>query len=205
MRRTSDTERLGLALLAVALYGWTLGFDLIWDDRLLILWEQSPVQGSLGSIWSGSFPIGGDAYYRPLVLTSWWLEHRLAGDAPFLYHLTQLALYVLCCLAVHALARATAGDSPAGRRASLAAAALFVVHPAHVEVVAFVAARTDLLAALFSVLATLAAVRAARAGGRALVLIAGASGLALLCGLLSKEAALATPLLSWLAMRTVPT
>src|SRR2546428_8823352 len=76
-------------------------------------------------------------------------------------------------------------DTPGGQVAGL----LFAVHPVHVEAVATVVGRAELMAAVFVVLAVYAALGRAHAGW---------SAVALAFGLLSKEnAAVAPALVVW--------
>jgi hypothetical protein len=180
---------------------------LVWDDEILIFGPRAPTTGPLLSVWASAFPIGDGAYFRPLVLTLYWLEHRLFGLDPRLFHAIQIGLYALCCVQVFRLVLALADDawSTEQRRwalaGSLSAALVFIAHPVHVEPVAFLSASTDLMAGLFCLFAVLAAVRVVAlpqvpfAGWIAL------SGVATLAGLLSKEVAIVTPVLSYLAMR----
>ncbi len=100
----------------------------------------------------------GDAY-RPW--TVWWLalQWAAAQGAPWIFHLVSLALTAALAFAVYCLARALVPEP-----AALAGAALFAVHPVHVEATANVVGQAEIWMTLFVVLATLVYVRARRAG-----------------------------------------
>src|SRR5207253_5693736 len=77
----------------------------------------------------------------------------------------------------------------AGDNAALAAGLIFAVHPVHVEAVANIAGRAELMAALFAVLAVYAALARDRIGWSAL-----AGALALLC---KENGAVVPALIAW--------
>src|SRR5436309_1054916 len=78
-----------------------------------------------------------------------WLSHRadvsLFGLDPAGHHATSLVLHVLDTLLLFVVFRDLTGD----RLRSFWVAALFAVHPAHVESVAWVAERKDVLSTAF--------------------------------------------------------
>ncbi len=152
--RNAGWTRLGLALLlaalAVAPYLPSLGGGLVWDDRMLIsedgrFLDEHPLEELFaGDFFGRSEEIFRYGYYRPLTSLSYYLTWRLAGSRPLPYHLTNLVLHLVVTLEVWWLL----GLMLLGRRwAPWLGAALFAVHPVHVESVAWVAGRTDLLCA----------------------------------------------------------
>lgn len=145
-----------VALVAVAAYAATLGYDLVWDDTLLIQqswrlhhWGELP-QLLLSHFWS---EVGETShYYRPLITLTFFLDMKVWGLQPFGFHLTNLLAHVAVILAVLAVARRVTGSELAAVISALA----FALHPLHTESVSFVSGRTDILAALFLLLALLA-------------------------------------------------
>jgi tetratricopeptide (TPR) repeat protein len=115
------------------------------------------------------------------------------------FHLTNVALHAANSALVAALAWAFTSSAPAALLSGL----FFAVHPVHVESVAFVSARSDLWAGLFSLTSALLwwRVRSGRAARPKLEAAASAGALTL--GALSKEIAFALPplLLAWQALR----
>jgi tetratricopeptide (TPR) repeat protein len=193
---------LAVAALAVAAFARTLGFGLVWDDpKLLSVMAERLGSGGLAGLLESDFrldpaiPLG---FYRPVTMLSLLLDRAVGGGAAWPFHLTSVALHALASVLVfRLLLRLGAGSLPA-----LGAAALFAAHPVHVESVAFVSGRTDLLAAVFVLGATLTWLRDRRAEGpvRALRVAAGSALFAL--GSLSKEVALVLPaaLIAWDAL-----
>lgn len=126
--------------------------------------------------------------YRPLTVTSFrldrvlWGAHASGAPDPLGSHLTNLVLHALAASLVLVLATPRVGHG-----AALLAAALFAVHPAHVEAVVHLVGRADLLCAVLA-LGSWALWRPASLPRR------GAAAVLFLAALLSKEMAAALPL-----------
>lgn len=96
---------------------------------------------------------GDDQLFRPLTLFSYATDMALYGHhAPFM-HFTNVLLYAFCILAVFILMRRLFGESPPW--IALWIALFFAVHPVHVEVVANIKSRDEILSLLFGLLLTL--------------------------------------------------
>lgn len=199
-RRAAATAILALALVA---HLPILRAGYVQDDAIAI--EKNPVaiRGDLGEILSSSYWKGSEgddnALYRPVVIASYALEHRLGGPWAPASHTINLILHLGVAAILVALARRL-GLDPTG---AAVAGALFAVHPAKSEAVFNVVGRAEILAALFG-LGALLAFTHARARPRA---AAWGAGLLLLLGLLSKEGAAVVPVLMIvvdLALRGLP-
>jgi hypothetical protein len=164
--------------LGALLYGNTLANDFVWDDRLT---ARAAVVDPLAALGSRT-----GSYFRPVVMATFALDGALWGDRPAGFHATNVACHVAVACLTGALA-AGVGLPPG---AALASALVFVAHPVQTEAVAYVSGRTDLLCALFVLLALLAWRRARTPTDR----FACASAAAFVVALLCKEAALAIPL-----------
>lgn len=138
--------------------------------------------------------------FRPLATLTWSLQYALHGRAPLGYHLVNVLLHAVATALVALLAlRLLRAAAPArAGPGALGAGLLFALHPAHVEAVAPIVARTDLLAAAGGLAALLLAL-----GPRRPARLAGAFA-ALLAGMLSKETAAAVPVLYALAATLLP-
>ncbi len=100
--------------------------------------------------------------WHPLTWISHMLDCRWYGLDPWGHHLTSLLLH-----AANAVLLLLLLDRATGRTwRSAFVAALFALHPLHVESVAWVAERKDVLSAFFGLLAAIAYVAWARRGGR---------------------------------------
>ena len=134
-----------------------------------------------------------DAMYRPLVVSSLATNFLLGGLDPWGYHLFNLAVHCLAATVVCVLLRAMG----LSKVVSLSGALLFGLHPAQSEVVNYVSARSESLAALFY-LCSFALYASADSRGsartRSRILYAG-SLLAFALALLSKAVAMSLPLM----------
>jgi Tfp pilus assembly protein PilF len=175
---------------AVAAYAATLGYDLVWDDNLLIQQSSSLHQwGELPRLLVSQFwwePGETSRYYRPLVTLTFFLDMQVWGLRPLGFHLTNVFAHVAVVLGVLAVARRVTGDELAAGMGALA----FALQPLHTESVAFVSGRTDVLAALFLLLALLTYDR--HRDRPRWYLTAGSLG-AYLLALLAKEVAITLP------------
>ena len=131
----------------------------------------------------------GASLYRPLVTLGYALQWTIGGGAPWVFHLTSVALYAVLCALVLAFLLELLGPI-----AAAVGAALFAVHPVHVEAVGNVVGQAELLAAVAAVAACVIYVRARRANrlrGAAIASIGLLYAIACLC----KEHALLLPML----------
>ncbi len=90
---------------------------------------------------------------RPVLMASYWMNARLSGDDPYTYHVVNLLIHWvaggLIFLIVRRLLEWSAVQQP--RRNLLAgfAALVFLFHPIQTEAVAYIAGRSECLAAMF--------------------------------------------------------
>src|SRR5437879_1631606 len=103
------------------------------------------------------------ANYSPLHLFSYILDYVFAGLNAFAFHLSSNLWGGLVAGFVFLLALALTGS----RLVAVAAAALFIVHPAHVEAIAWISSRKDLVAAAFALPSLLAYLRYRQGGSAA--------------------------------------
>lgn len=87
--------------------------------------------------------------YIPLTILSFAVEHHFFGFHPFVYHWDNLLLHMFVVGVLFGLGRRMGLSAPAAGVGSL----LFAVHPMHVESVAWVTERKDVLYAFFYMLA----------------------------------------------------
>lgn len=182
-------KRLCLAVgaCAVVVYVGALWNEFALDDNPVVRFNSLVLNAS--GLWRAFVspywpPELGGGMYRPLPLASYALDWRLGWTAWF--HAVNVLWHAGVSIAVALLARRWAGDRGG---AGLVAGLVFAVHPVHVEAVANLVGRAELMAATFSVLA----VYAALARDNLLWSVA-----ALAAGLLSKENAAVVPaLIAW--------
>ena len=97
-----------------------------------------------------TFQVNGS--YNPLVLLSWAVDYHFSELNPSLYHYTNLFLHLIVVGLVFYLALLLSKNKWVAFGTSL----LFGIHPMHVEAVAWVTARKDLLYSLFYILGLIA-------------------------------------------------
>lgn len=148
-------------LLLVLAGGWAhapaLHGGFIWDDDAHITAPALRGTDGLLRIW---FEPGATQQYYPLLHTAFWVEHRLWGDAAFGYHAVSLGLHLLAAILFARLLEQLAV------RGAWLAALLFVVHPVHVESVAWISEQKNTLSLVCYLGAALAYHRFEIARGR---------------------------------------
>jgi protein O-mannosyl-transferase len=125
------------------------------DDNLYVTANPDVQVGLTLSTAVRAFTTTTAGNWHPLTMLSLELDSTLYGQNPAGYHLTNLFLHAAsACLLFFVLQRLTGNAWP-----SAWVAALFALHPLHVESVAWVAERKDVLSGLFWMLTLLAYVR----------------------------------------------
>lgn len=135
---------LGLALMLMTLLAyWPAIHDggFIWDDDDYVYQNKTLLDAQgLKDIWTD--PQATPQYY-PLVHTGYWLEYRLWGLDPTGYHVTNVLLHALAAILLWRLLRSLTIPG------AWLAAALFALHPLHVESVAWITERKNVLSGVF--------------------------------------------------------
>jgi tetratricopeptide (TPR) repeat protein len=147
--RTYAAVAIALLLVVYALaYLPALGGSFIWDDDYFV--SENPTLRS----WTGLLTIWTDPavrlQYYPLVHTSFWIENHLWGLNPIGFHLVNLILHALNAWLLWRILKTLRLPGAAF------AAALFLIHPVHVESVAWITERKNVLSGLFYLLSMLA-------------------------------------------------
>ena len=140
-------------LVAVCYLPAMLWGGFVWDDIDFVKSEPVRDVSGLWQIWFSPSDIEGEGHYWPLVYTTFWLEHKLWGFDPTGYHIVNVLLHLTNTLLLCHLMRRLAVPG------AWVVAAVFAVHPLHVESVAWVIERKDVLSGLFYLSAALAWMR----------------------------------------------
>jgi Tfp pilus assembly protein PilF len=155
VRRPALAAGIVVALCAVA-YLPSLGGEPFSDDGFYVFENSELAKVPLTRPWR-FFTHNVNPYeYLPVRDLSYGVDLALFGPSPRAFHLHNLVLYLLACAAfflaaraVVRLLRATRGDRFEGLVVA-GATALFAAHPAHVESVAWIASRKDVLSGFFA-------------------------------------------------------
>ena len=137
---------LALTAAVFAAYWQTLHFGFVnYDDPAYV---ADNVNVRAGITWHGvawAFTHSPAGNWFPLTWLSHMLDCQLFGLDAGRHHLTNVAIHILATLLVFAVLRRTTS----ARWQSAMVAALFALHPLHVESVAWIAERKDVLSAFF--------------------------------------------------------
>lgn len=139
-----------LAAAAIMVYGQVRHFEFINYDDTDYVTENINIRTGLsveGIVWAFTTVHAGN--WHPLAWLSHMLDVSLFGMDPGGHHVMNLIFHVLNTLLVFAVFSKMTG----AMRQSAFVAAMFALHPLHVESVAWVSERKDLLSAFFWMLA----------------------------------------------------
>jgi tetratricopeptide (TPR) repeat protein len=156
LRPTKWLVGFALALVALAAYAPVVrnGFiDL--DDSIYVLNNSHVQQGFSWSAIQWAFGSYSSDYWLPLAWLSHMLDFQLYGLNPAGHHCTSLIFHIANTLLLFLLFRNLTGRLWPGAFVAL----LFAIHPLHVESVAWVSERKDVLSAFFFLVTLLAYAR----------------------------------------------
>jgi protein O-mannosyl-transferase len=133
---------LALLLLTLALYWRAGGYGFLWMDDFVYVYANPHVQAGLTRDgFRAAFVETTAGNWHPLTMLSLMLDSYIGGPGPRVFHLSSIGLHLLgTLLLVCAFIRLT-GD----RWQSIFVGAVFALHPTHVESVAWISERKDVL------------------------------------------------------------
>jgi hypothetical protein len=122
----------------------------LWDDAAHLTRPDLQSLDGLGRIW---LELGATQQYYPLTHTAFWVQHRPWGDDTFGYHLVNISLHLGTALLLLEVLRTLQ------IRGAFLAAAVFALHPVHVESVAWITELKNTLSGTLFAAAVLAYLR----------------------------------------------
>lgn len=175
---------------AVLLYAKTFRYGYAWDDAIVIE-ENDRVKAGFSGLpdhWvkHNSDRLMDQYGYRPVVMTTFGLEYALLGPMPGFSHFVNAVLYGLLCVMVFMVLRRLLPK--VGIWVVFGTSMLYLLHPLHVEAVANIKSRDEILAFLFALASCWMALRFYDSGKWKHLFLA---VLAFFLGFLSKESAVA--------------
>lgn len=141
----------GIALVTFLFLQVCLGLKLTnWDDLGYVI--SNPLikdrsDDAIKNIFSTAHPVMGN--YHPITILFYWWEYGKVGLEPYLYHLDSVLCHLAVTVAVYGFVKVLTRRTVAAAVAAL----LFGLHPMHIESVAWVAGRKDLIYGFFFVVA----------------------------------------------------
>ena len=186
-RVTSLLVCLGLVAVTWAVFGQTLAHDFVnFDDHVYVYENPLVVRGLSTEGIIGAFTHTHALNWHPLTTLSHMLDCQLYGLKAGGHHLTNVILHTISVLLLFLVLKQMTG----ALWQSAFVAALFAIHPLHVESVAWIAERKDVLSAVFFMLTLAAYARYARAPSTPRYLLV---ALLFACGLMSKPMLVTLP------------
>lgn len=163
VERRKSLLALIVALVVLAVYGRMVFFDFVYFDDHVYVIDRPEVKAGLtweSLRWALTALEAG--FWQPLTWISFMVDYELWGQNPGGYHLTNILFHLTNTLLLFAALNRLTGEPVK----SILVAALFAIHPLHVEPVAWIAARKDLVCGLFWMLTLLSYARYVERPGR---------------------------------------
>jgi tetratricopeptide (TPR) repeat protein len=178
---------LGLVAVIWAVFGQTLAHDFVnFDDHVYVYENPLVMRGLSTEGIIDAFTHTHARNWHPLTTVSHMLDCQLYGLNAGGHHLTNVILHTISVLLLFLVLKQMTG----ALWQSAFVAALFAIHPLHVESVAWIAERKDVLSAVFFMLTLAAYARYARAPSPPRYLLV---ALLFACGLMSKPMLVTLP------------
>lgn len=127
-------------LCTLATYAPALNGGPLWDDDTHL---TRPAMRSIHGLWRIWFDPGATQQSYPLLQTTFWIEHRMWGDAALGYHLANVALHSISAWLLVAILRRQALPG------AWLAGFIFALHPVCAEAVAWISEQKSTLSAAF--------------------------------------------------------
>jgi len=155
-----------LTLLCFILYGKSISYDYVLDDTLVITdnnYTKKGFSGIYDILSSDSFKgyfgeqknLVQGARYRPLSIVSFAIEHAFFGLNPKVSHFINIVLYAICCLLIFRclfFLFPKKKTTPWYLTLPFLASLLYTLHPLHVEAVANIKGRDEIMAMIGAIL-----------------------------------------------------
>ena len=138
-----------LAGITWLVFGQTVAHQFVTYDDPQYVYENAKVAAGLSPesvLWAFTHTVGGN--WHPLTVISHMLDCQLYGLKPAGHHFTNVLLHTIAVILLFLVLRRMTGTL----WQSAFVAALFAIHPLHVESVAWISERKDLLSAVFFML-----------------------------------------------------
>ncbi|HEX5654692.1 MAG TPA: DUF1736 domain-containing protein [Chitinophagaceae bacterium] len=139
-----------VAVLAIFLYAGSYGHDFAYDDAAVIKSNRFVQQGfsGIGDIlktqyFEGFDPASNARAYRPVSMVSFAIEYEFFGLNPQVYHAVNILIYALTAIILLFVLLRLLGNYHWSL--AFSTTILFVIHPVHVDVVANIKSRDELL------------------------------------------------------------
>ena len=143
---------LAILTLTIIVFMPTLSNDFVnWDDEVYIHSSKMVHGFSIPNIREAFSTREYHGAYTPLTHISWSIDYSIGGQSARVYHIHNLLLHLINTVLIYLLISKLVNRKSLG----LITALLFAIHPIHVEPVAWISSRKDLLFAMYFLAALL--------------------------------------------------
>lgn len=147
-RLTMKHIGIGVAAITFAIYAPFLGNHFVSIDDNYLIYDNAAIRSITPETIKHIFTTYDPQLYIPLTFFTYQLDYLIAGNSPWIFHLTNLLFHIANTMLVLWII-----DKLTGKRFVAAACALlFAIHPLNVEAVLWAAARKDVQASFFFLL-----------------------------------------------------
>jgi hypothetical protein len=190
------------ALLALVLYSVTLWGTYVYDDYMIIREDTrmtSPARWY--QFWTLNYNGRVDNLYRPITSLSYAVQLWLHGSRPWAFHLVNLVLHTVMSALVAMFAMrltesfASNANDGFAQKVGLLSGLLFAAHPVHVEAVANIVGRAELLCGIGTIGGLILFLKRPMTGARVIAIVA-----CYLLAMLTKELGILFPVLIFALM-----
>ncbi|NTW34475.1 MAG: hypothetical protein HGB12_17950, partial [Bacteroidetes bacterium] len=138
----------GVFIITLIIYFKATGFGYVWDDDLYIIQNShiKNIKWENIKLFFTEFYAGN---YQPITILTYAVEQKLFKDPSVFLHINNIIIHIINTYLVFVLIKKI---SPKNAVVALITAAFFAVHPMHVESVAWISERKDVLYSLFFLL-----------------------------------------------------
>ena len=140
-----------ILLLTLGVYWQTLSHDFInFDDPQFVYTNPYIQHGITLETIKWALTTSYFSTWQPVTYITYMIDYSIGGLDPYIYHLSNLVYHIISIILLYLLLNKATGSS----LKSLFVTSIFALHPLHVESVAWVSERRDVLAAIFWFLTT---------------------------------------------------
>ncbi|OFX69189.1 MAG: hypothetical protein A2X12_11450 [Bacteroidetes bacterium GWE2_29_8] len=137
-------------ILCIFIFKNILNGEFIWDDKLHVSQNDIIKSFDLNNLFNIFIPT--DKYmYHPITILSYMIDYFFSKENTLFYHIHNLVLHILSSIALFFLLKKLLKN----RVMSAFAVLIFSIHPMHVESVAWISGRKELLYTLFYIISTI--------------------------------------------------
>lgn len=149
MQKRSKIEILIIVVLTLIVYVPTLQFDFVnFDDQVYVIKNTFIQNPTISDILNGS----GTGNFHPLTMLSLALDNTIGKGEPWIFHFTSLMLHLFNTALVWMFIQRLC---PNKTGLAFMTTLLFAIHPMHIESVAWISSRKDVMYTFFYLLSML--------------------------------------------------